>query len=52
MIELDRRKQWKHPCAPSARKIELVDVPEVKFLMMDGRIVPGEASGTIRNSRR
>ncbi len=46
MIELDLRKQWKHLYAPSARKIELVDVPELKFLMIDGRIEPGEAPGT------
>ena len=46
MIELDLRKRWKHLYAPSARVIELVDVPELKFLMIDGRIEPGEAPGT------
>ena len=46
MIELDLRKQWKHLYAPSAKKVELVDVPEFKFVMIDGRIEPGEAPGT------
>ncbi|MBM4460865.1 MAG: hypothetical protein FJ011_24410 [Chloroflexi bacterium] len=46
MTELDLRKQWKHLYAPSAKKIELVDVPEFKFVMIDGRIEPGEAPGT------
>ena len=46
MTELDLRKQWKHLYAPSARKIELVDVPEFNFAMIDGRIEPGEAPGT------
>jgi hypothetical protein len=46
MVTLDLRRQWKHLYAPSARKIELVDVPEFKFLMIDGRIEPGEAPGT------
>ena len=46
MTELDLRKQWKHLYAPSARKVELVEVPELKFLMIDGRIEPGDAPGT------
>lgn len=46
MTTLDLRKQWKHLYAPSARKVELVDVPEFKFVMIDGRIEPGEAPGT------
>jgi hypothetical protein len=46
MTELDLRKQWKHLYAPSAKKIELVDVPEFKFVMIDGRIEPGEAPDT------
>jgi hypothetical protein len=46
MPKLDLRKQWKHLYAPSAKKIELVDVPEFKFLMIDDRIEPGEAPGT------
>lgn len=46
MTTLDLRKQWKHLYAPSARKVELVDVPELKFIMIDGRIEPGAAPGT------
>ena len=46
MTTLDLRKQWKHLYAPSAQKVELVDVPEFKFVMIDGRIEPGEAPGT------
>ena len=46
MAQLDLRKQWKHLYAPSAKKVELVDVPELKFVMIDGRIEPGEAPGT------
>ena len=46
MTELDLRKQWKYLYAPSARRVELVDVPEFKFIMIDGRIEPGEAPGT------
>jgi hypothetical protein len=46
MVELDLRKQWKHLYAPSAKKVELVDVPEFKFVMIDGRIEPGQAPGT------
>ena len=46
MTQLDLRKQWKHLYAPSAKKVELVDVPELKFVMIDGRIEPGEAPGT------
>ncbi len=46
MTTLDLRKQWKHLYAPSAKKVELVDVPELRFVMIDGRIEPGEAPGT------
>jgi hypothetical protein len=46
MAELDLKKQWKHLYAPSAKKVELVDVPELKFMMIDGQIEPGEGPGT------
>lgn len=46
MTTLDLRKQWKHLYTPSARKVELVDVPEFKFAMLDGRIEPGQAPDT------
>ena len=31
-------------------KVELVGVPEFKFLMIDGRIEPGEAPGTFEEA--
>ena len=46
MAVLDLRKQWKHLYAPSAKKVELVDVPELRFVMIDGRIEPAKAPGT------
>jgi hypothetical protein len=46
MTQLDLRKQWKHLYAPPAGKVALVDVPEFRFVMIDGRIEPGEAPGT------
>ena len=46
VTQLAVRKQWKHLYAPSTRKVELVAVPEFKFVMIDGRIEPGEAPGT------
>jgi hypothetical protein len=46
MTQLDLRQQWKHLYAPPAGKVALVDVPELKFVMIDGRVEPGEAPGT------
>jgi len=43
MTQLDLRKQWRHLYAPPAGKVALVDVPEFKFLMLDGRIGPERA---------
>ncbi|HHX44286.1 MAG TPA: hypothetical protein GX714_09920 [Chloroflexi bacterium] len=36
MIKLDVRKQLKHLYAPSATAIAIVDVPPMRFLMVDG----------------
>jgi hypothetical protein len=36
MQKIDLRKEWKHLYRPSAKKVELVDVPEMNFLMIDG----------------
>lgn len=36
MQKIDLRKEWKHLYRPSAEKVERVDVPEMKFLMIDG----------------
>jgi hypothetical protein len=46
MVELDLRKKWKHLYKPSAGKVELVDVPELLFVLIDGRIEPGQATGS------
>ncbi len=46
MTTLDLRKQWKRLYSPSAKKVELVDLPEFKFVMIDGRFEPGQAPGT------
>ena len=46
MKKIDLRKDLKHLYAPSAKKVEIVNVPELKFVMVDGRIEPGETPGT------
>jgi hypothetical protein len=45
MKKLDLRKTYKHLYGPSARKVEIVEVPELSFLMVDGRIEPGRSPG-------
>jgi hypothetical protein len=42
---LDLRKELKQFYAPSAKKVELVDVPEFQFAMIDGAIEPGMEPG-------
>jgi hypothetical protein len=46
MQKLDLKKDLKSFYVPSARKIEVVDVPEMNFAMIDGAIEPGQAPGT------
>jgi hypothetical protein len=46
MEKLDLKKELKYLYAPSARKIDLVDVPAMNFLMIDGAVEPGQAPGT------
>jgi len=41
MSKLDLRKELKHLYAPSAKKVEVVDVPRFEFAMVDGQIEPG-----------
>jgi hypothetical protein len=38
MQKLDLRKDLKYLYQPSAKMIEVVDVPSMKFLMIDGAI--------------
>ena len=48
MKKIDLRKELKHLYAPSAKKIELINVPAFKFAMIDGVIEPGEGPSTSR----
>lgn len=43
MEKIDYKKQFKHLYAPSARKVEIVDVPQMNFLMVDGKGDPNTA---------
>jgi len=45
METLDLRKQYKHLYQPSAKKVEVVDVPPLQFAMVDGEIPPGGQVG-------
>ncbi len=36
MEKIDYKKQLKHLYGPSAKKVEIVDVPQMNFLMVDG----------------
>lgn len=46
MQKIDLRKELKHLYAPSARKVQIVDVPEFQFAMLDGAIEAGAEPGT------
>ncbi len=46
MKTLDLKKELKHLYQPSAKKIEILDVPRMQFAMIDGAIEKGEAPGT------
>jgi hypothetical protein len=46
MMKLDLRKELKHLYAPSAKKVEMVDVPRFQFVMIDGLIEPGQLPGS------
>ena len=43
MSKVDFKKEWKHLYRPSAARFELVDVPPMNFLMIDGRGDPNTA---------
>ena len=45
MEKIDLRQQYKKLYNPSARKVEIVDVPPLQFAMVDGRIEPGARVG-------
>lgn len=46
MQKLDLRNQYKHFYQPSAKKVDVVDVPPFQFAMIDGEIEPGHGPGT------
>lgn len=46
MKTLDLKKDFKYLYAPSAKKVEIVQVPPLQFAMIDGFIEKGEAPGT------
>ena len=46
MKKLDLRKELRYLYAPSARRVEIVDVPGFNFAMIDGEIRPDETPGT------
>ena len=45
MKTLELKKELKYLYAPSAKKIEVVKVPKLQFLMIDGRIEKGKEPG-------
>ena len=45
MIKLDLRKELKAFYAPSAKKVEALEVPPFQFAMIDGAIEPGSEPG-------
>jgi len=45
-VKLDLKKQLKHLYIPSAKEVTVVDVPEMKFVMIDGRLEPDATPGT------
>jgi Uncharacterized conserved protein len=46
MEKLDLKKDLKYLYAPPAKKIEMVDVPPMNFIMINGAIEPDQAPGT------
>lgn len=45
MKTLDLRKQYKHLYQPSAKKVEIIQVPPLQFAMIDGAIEMGSEPG-------
>ena len=51
MEKIDLKKELKYLYAPSAKKVQVVEVPEFSFVMLDGRIQPGETPETSQEYR-
>jgi hypothetical protein len=49
MAKLDLKKELRHLYEPSAREVSVVDVPEMKYLMIDGIGDPNTAHGMPRS---
>lgn len=45
MQKIDLHKEFKYLYLPSAKQVEIVDVPPLKFAMVDGAIEPGLSPG-------
>ncbi len=45
MIKIDLKKELKYLYSPSAKQVQVVDVPRLKFVLIDGTISPGEPPG-------
>ncbi len=45
LVKLDLKKQLKYLYLPSAKEVVAVEVPEMQFAMIDGRIEPGMSPG-------
>jgi len=46
MEKIDLKKEFKYLYTPSNKEAQVVDVPELNFIMIDGAIEPGKAPGT------
>lgn len=46
MEKLDLRKQYKHLYQPSAKTVELIDVPPFQFAIIEGEIEAGQTPGS------
>lgn len=46
METIDLKRQWRHFYQPRPGRYEVVDVPELPFLAIDGRIEPGRSPST------
>jgi hypothetical protein len=46
MLTIDLRTQYRHLYKPSAKAVQVVDVPDLSFVMIDGKIEAGQEPGT------
>jgi len=46
MIKLDLRKEFKKLYEPSAKKVEIIEIPRFQFAMLDGKTEPGHGPST------